>query len=91
VAGIVGDKLIIIFRGDGYRQDCGAIAQRACGLIGQGGGHRSAARIEISLEVLKKELDNDLSQSNIESFLLDCLKKKSKFKTGKTEKPIKIK
>ena len=86
VAGIVRDKLIIIFRGDGYRQDCGAIAQRACGLIGQGGGHRSAARIEIYLEVLKKELDGDLSHSNIEKFLLECLKRNHKFKTGKSEK-----
>ena len=86
VAGIVDEKLIIIFRGDGYRQDCGAIAQRACGLIGQGGGHRSAARIEISLEVLKKELDGNLSHSNIEKLLLECLKRHPKFKTGKSEK-----
>ena len=86
VAGIVDDKLIIIFRGDGYRKDCGAIAQRVCGLIGQGGGHSSAARIEISLEVLKKELNGDLSQHNIEKFLLECLKKNPKFKTGKSEK-----
>jgi len=86
VAGIVDDKLIIIFRGDGYRQDCGAIAQRSCGLIGQGGGHRSAARIEIYLEVLKKELNGDLSQKNVELFLLECLKKNRKSKTGKSEK-----
>jgi nanoRNase/pAp phosphatase (c-di-AMP/oligoRNAs hydrolase) len=86
VAGIVDDKLIIIFRGDGYRKDCGAIAQNVCGLIGQGGGHRSAARIEISLEVLNEELNDDLSQRNIEMFLLECLKKNPKFKTGKSEK-----
>ena len=86
VAGIVDDKLIIIFRGDGYRKDCGAIAQSAYGLIGQGGGHRSAARIEISLEVLKEELNGDLSQHNIEKFLLECLKKNRKSKPGKNEK-----
>ncbi len=91
VAGIVDEKLIIIFRGDGYRQDCGAIAQRACGLMGQGGGHRSAARIEISMEVLKKELDNDLSQSNMEKFLIECLKRNSKFKTCKSEKKFRKK
>jgi len=54
VAGIVGDKLIIVFRGDGYRQNCGAIAQKAFGTLGRGGGHRSAARMEIALDVLKK-------------------------------------
>jgi Exopolyphosphatase-related proteins len=87
VAGIVDDKLIIIFRGDGYRKDCGAIAQGVCGLIGQGGGHRSAARIEISLDVLNEELNGDLSQQNIEKFLLQCLKKSRKSMTGKTETP----
>lgn len=75
VAGIVNEKLIIIFRGDGYRQDCGAIAQSACGLIGQGGGHRSAARIEIRLDVLKAELKGDLSQQSINHFLNQCLKR----------------
>jgi nanoRNase/pAp phosphatase (c-di-AMP/oligoRNAs hydrolase) len=75
VAGIVNDKLIIIFRGDGYRQDCGAIAQSACGLIGQGGGHRSAARIEIPLDILKTELKGDLSQPTVDHFLHQCLKK----------------
>jgi len=80
VAGIVNDKLIIIFRGDGYRQDCGAIAQSACGLIGQGGGHRSAARIEIPLDILKTELKGDLSQQSIDHFLNECLKKSNKTK-----------
>ncbi len=75
VAGIVNDKLVIVFRGDGYRQDCGAIAEGACGLIGQGGGHRSAARIEISLNVLKTELKGDLSQQSIDHFLDQCLKR----------------
>jgi len=80
VAGIVNEKLIIIFRGDGYRQDCGAIAQKACGLIGQGGGHRSAARIEIRLDVLKTELKGDLSQQSIDHFLNQCLKKGARTK-----------
>ena len=78
VAGIVHDKLIIIFRGDGYRQDCGVIAQSVCGLIGQGGGHRSAARIEIPLDILKTELKGDLSQQSIDHFLHECLKKSNK-------------
>jgi nanoRNase/pAp phosphatase (c-di-AMP/oligoRNAs hydrolase) len=75
VAGIVGDKFIIIFRGDGYRQDCGALAQRAFGLIGKGGGHRSAARVEVSLETLKEKLSGDLSQRNIDRFLFQSLRR----------------
>ncbi len=75
VSAIVNDKLIIIFRGDGYRQDCGAVAKRVCNLIGKGGGHRSAARIEIPLDVLKAELKGDLSQQRMDHFLNQCLKK----------------
>jgi nanoRNase/pAp phosphatase (c-di-AMP/oligoRNAs hydrolase) len=78
VAGIAGDKFIIIFRGDGYRQDCGAIAQRAFGSVGKGGGHRSAARMEVSLELLKEKLGGDLSQQNIDRFLFQSLKRDQK-------------
>jgi nanoRNase/pAp phosphatase (c-di-AMP/oligoRNAs hydrolase) len=73
VAGVVGDRLIIVFRGDGYRQDCGAIAQRAFGSMGKGGGHRSAARMEIPLEILEERLDGDLSQRSVENFLCRSL------------------
>ncbi|MFO7570512.1 MAG: hypothetical protein R6W75_12000 [Smithellaceae bacterium] len=90
VAAIVGDKLIIIFRGDGYRQDCGEIAQKVCGMIGQGGGHRSAARVEIPLDALKERLKGDLSSASLDAFLRECLKKGKKELTdlpvAKTEK-----
>ncbi len=82
VAGIVNDKLIIIFRGDGYRQDCGKLAQSVCGLFGQGGGHRSAARMEIPLDVLKTALKGDLSQQRVDHFLNECLKKNHPAKQG---------
>jgi len=85
IAGIVQNKLIIIFRGDGYRQDCGAVAQNACGMIGKGGGHRSAARVEIPLEVLNEHLHGDLSQESVDRFLDDCLKRDKKSKTEMDE------
>jgi len=78
VAGIIEDRLIIIFRGDGYRQNCGAIAQRAFGWIGKGGGHRSAARMEVSLDLLRDNLGNDLSQKNVERFLFRSLRREPK-------------
>jgi nanoRNase/pAp phosphatase (c-di-AMP/oligoRNAs hydrolase) len=78
IAGIVQNKLIIIFRGDGYRQDCGAVAQNACGMLGKGGGHRSAARIEIPLNVLNEHLHGDLSQERIDRFLEECLRRDRK-------------
>jgi len=78
VGGIVDDRLIIIFRGDGYRQDCGALAQRAFGLYGKGGGHRSAARMEIPLSALQQMLNNKFSQQTMDHFLLDNLKRTQK-------------
>lgn len=74
VAGIVDDKFIVVFRSDGYRHDCGAIAQRAFGLIGKGGGHRSAARVEVSLKVLNNKLNGNLSQQNVDRFLFQSLR-----------------
>jgi nanoRNase/pAp phosphatase (c-di-AMP/oligoRNAs hydrolase) len=76
ISGIVGDKFVIIFRGDGYRRDCGALAQKTFGDLGSGGGHRSAARMEIPLETLRQKLNDDLSQKNIDRFLLARLKTK---------------
>ncbi|HPJ95843.1 MAG TPA: hypothetical protein PK022_00940 [Syntrophales bacterium] len=76
VAGIVKDRLIIVFRGDGYRMNCGAIASRIFGRLGSAGGHRSAARAEIPLEALKEHLAGDLSYENVEHFMLQSLEVK---------------
>jgi nanoRNase/pAp phosphatase (c-di-AMP/oligoRNAs hydrolase) len=76
VAAIVKDRLIIVFRGDGYRMNCGAIASRTFAHLGSGGGHRSAARAEIPLDALKEHLGGDLSYENVEHFLLQSLEVK---------------
>jgi nanoRNase/pAp phosphatase (c-di-AMP/oligoRNAs hydrolase) len=78
IAGMVRDRLIIVFRGDGYRQDCGAIAIKAFGGYGTAGGHKSAARVEISLEALKESLHDDFSQETIDQFLVQRLHRKRK-------------
>jgi nanoRNase/pAp phosphatase (c-di-AMP/oligoRNAs hydrolase) len=78
IAGIVKDKLIIVLRGDGYRQDCGAIAIKAFGGYGSAGGHKSAARVEITLETLKEPLHDDFSQEAVDQFIIQCLRKARK-------------
>jgi len=77
IAGIVKDRMIIVLRGDGYRQDCGAIARKSFGNIGNAGGHRSAARVEIPLEALRTALDDDLSQESVDRFLVQRLRRKN--------------
>jgi hypothetical protein len=78
IAGIVKDRLIIVFRGDGYRQDCGATAIKAFGGYGSAGGHKSAARVEILLEALREPLHDDFSQETIDQFLVQRLHRKRK-------------
>jgi nanoRNase/pAp phosphatase (c-di-AMP/oligoRNAs hydrolase) len=75
VAGIVEDKLIITLRGDGYRQDCGALARRSFGAFGSGGGHRGAARMEIPIDILKGQLGDNLEQHSVDEFLIDNLRR----------------
>jgi nanoRNase/pAp phosphatase (c-di-AMP/oligoRNAs hydrolase) len=85
IAGIVKDRLVIIFRGDGYRQDCGAIARKAFGQFGSAGGHRSAARVEIPLETLKAALDGEISHEAMDRFLVQRLRRKRDLKAKTTQ------
>ena len=55
-AGLWGQKLIVIFRAGGLRQDMGRLAQAAFGELGSAGGHKNMARAEIPLENLDQKL-----------------------------------
>lgn len=46
VSGIHGDKLVVIFRCDGYRKNAGKLAKTTFGRFGPAGGHKEAARAE---------------------------------------------
>ncbi len=76
IAGIIKDRLVIVFRGDGYRQDCGHIAEMAFGKYGSAGGHKSAARVEIPLETLRDVLPGEWTQEAVEQFLVHRLRQK---------------
>lgn len=83
IAGVIKDRLIIVFRGDGYRQDCGSIAKNAFAKYGSAGGHKSAARVEIPLETLKEVLQGEWSQESVEQFLVQRLRQKRPAKSRK--------
>ncbi|THB79418.1 MAG: phosphoethanolamine methyltransferase [Desulfobulbaceae bacterium] len=53
VSGIHNDKLIVIFRCDGYRKSAGKLATRVFGHLGSAGGHKGAARAEVALQDLE--------------------------------------
>ena len=59
-AGISGKKLVIIFRNAGFRLDAGKVAQKLFGEYGSAGGHKSAARAEIPLANIEKEMSGDI-------------------------------
>jgi len=62
VSGIYQDKLVVILRNAGLRQNAGKMAAAAFGALGSAGGHKAMARAEIPLNVLKEvlgELDED--------------------------------
>ena len=52
VSGIHCEKLVVIFRCDGYRKSAGKLAERIFGDVGSAGGHKEAARAEVPLKNL---------------------------------------
>lgn len=52
VSGIHGERLVVIFRCDGYKRNAGKLAAKIFGDIGSAGGHRAAARAEVPLKNL---------------------------------------
>jgi nanoRNase/pAp phosphatase (c-di-AMP/oligoRNAs hydrolase) len=53
VSGIHGEKLVVIFRCDGYRKSAGKLAIRAFGELGSAGGPKDSARAEVPLKKLE--------------------------------------
>ncbi len=54
VSGVYGEKLVVIFRCDGYRKNAGKLAERIFAEVGSAGGHKEAARAEVPLKNLSR-------------------------------------
>ncbi len=68
VSGIHGEKLVVIFRCDGYRKNAGKLAEKTFGDLGSAGGHKGAARAEVPLKNLNigdKEFNSDMLKRRI--------------------------
>jgi len=55
VSGIHGERLVVIFRCDGYKKNAGKLAEKIFAEVGSAGGHREAARAEVPLKHLDKQ------------------------------------
>lgn len=71
VSGVYGRRLIIIIRNAGFRLDAGQTAKRLFGPYGSAGGHKSAARAEINLDIINREVNGGKRYTQ---FILDRLK-----------------
>ncbi len=69
ISSVVDDKLVIVLRSDGYRKNAGKMALKLFGDLGNAGGHRSAARAEIPLRILRKRL-RGLTGETIETWII---------------------
>jgi len=77
VAGYHQKKLIIIFRSDGLRTDAGKIAEQGFNRFGSAGGHKSMARAEIDLTVLRPLIDHK-DDSKVIRWIMNQIKSKSR-------------
>ncbi len=69
VSGIHGEKLVVIFRCDGYRKSAGKLATKTFGELGSAGGHKGAARAEVPLKNLDLG-DKEFTSDTLKRFLL---------------------
>lgn len=65
VSGIHGEKLVVIFRCDGYRKNAGKLAEKTFGEFGPAGGHREAARAEVPLKNLPLRENQEFTTSTL--------------------------
>ncbi|UQZ88470.1 hypothetical protein C4J81_04320 [Deltaproteobacteria bacterium Smac51] len=60
-AGICGDRLVLIFRAGGMRQNVGKLAAKAFDKLGSAGGHKNMARAEVPLKNLDPKIRNNFA------------------------------
>lgn len=65
VSGVHGERLVVIFRCDGYRKNAGNLATRIFGKLGVAGGHKEAARAEVPLKNLEFPDSHEFSTQSL--------------------------
>jgi len=56
ISGIYEKKLIIVIRNDGLRKGAGNTAKEAFSMYGSAGGHKTMARAELDLKLIRREI-----------------------------------
>lgn len=68
VSGIHGERLVVIFRCDGYKKNAGKLAEKIFADSGSAGGHREAARAEVPLKYLEAD-GSDFSTTTLRKLI----------------------
>ena len=74
ISGQYGEKLIVIFRSDGYKKDAGKLAQKVFGKVGAAGGHRQSARAEVPFKNLPDIDPKTFDTKGLQKFFKSVLK-----------------
>ena len=55
ISGVYEKKLVIVIRNDGLRKGAGNTAKEAFSMFGSAGGHKTMARAELDLKLIKQQ------------------------------------
>ncbi len=72
VTGVVKNKLVVVFRCDGYKKNAGKVAAKTFGMLGSAGGHATMGRAEISPQGLPKEITL-MQNEKLQEFVVGAL------------------
>lgn len=78
-SGIEKNKLVVIFRNAGFRRDAGKWARESFGDVGSAGGHKSAARAEVSLDKIVSGKNDQIAE--VRKFVRERLQRVAKYLT----------
>jgi nanoRNase/pAp phosphatase (c-di-AMP/oligoRNAs hydrolase) len=74
ISGICDNKLIIVFRNDGLRKGAGNTAKEAFTKYGSAGGHKTMARAELDLGLIKKDIKS-VNQKTLGEWIISTIDK----------------
>ncbi len=74
ISGVIDKKLIIILRNDGLRKGAGNTAKEAFGKFGSAGGHKTMARAELDLKLIRREIKR-VNQKALADWVVSIIEK----------------
>jgi len=74
ISGVYEKKLIIVVRNDGLRKGAGNTVKEAFSIFGSAGGHKTMARAELELKLIRKEIKT-VSKKAIADWIITVIEK----------------